>query len=58
MRGEGEGMGEVSSLAAGLSSAAVAAGSGTALRGARHLGGEVEGGHLLTGGKVCDLIGR
>lgn len=40
MRGEGEGIREVSSLAAGLSSAAVAAGSGTALRGARHLGDE------------------
>lgn len=40
MRGEGEGTREVSSLATGLSSAAVAAGSETALRGARHLGDE------------------
>ena len=40
MRGKGEGMREVGSLAAGLSTAAVAAGSGTALRGARHLGDE------------------
>ena len=58
MRGEGEWLWEVSSLATGLSSAAVAAGSGTALRGARHLGGEVEGCGWLTGGKWCDLIGR